>query len=102
MNYKEYLKESIGGIVVKTKSPRDPILKFDLKAKTITVEQNGKSKTWKVVPSREFTFKIQKKQVNAIDGIDGLYKTIKKAVDEDFATDLYFPAFKRGLEKYGN
>lgn len=54
----------------------------------ITVCRNGVTKTVKVVEDREFVYKLQKTQVKAIDGANGLFNFIDKALFECFMDSM--------------
>ena len=52
----------------------------------------------KVIPSSEFSIKINKKSVSAIDGPEGVFRFVERAIRKDFMTcyvdaiiDIYFP-----------
>ena len=63
------------------------LVNFDFDNSTITV--NGR--TLKVEADREYTYKVLKTKIRAIDGIKGLYKHILEAmhVDSVFNTSTY-------------
>lgn len=48
--------------------------------------QTNEIKNKHVENDYQFTFKVLKTKIKAIDGIDGLLKFIKKCVDENFGT----------------
>lgn len=61
----------------------EPInLKFDFENNKLTINDK---KTLRVENDYEYTYKFMKTKIKAIDGINGLYKHIKKASNpEDF------------------
>lgn len=71
---------------------------FDFEKSTFTVG----NKTYKVEHNSEFTFKVLKTKIKAIDGIDGFYKFVEKSntIKSPFNC-TFFNALKRigGLEQ---
>lgn len=98
MDYKEYLKES-KMITLKTRSNQDPIIHFDMKNNKIISEFGAQKRSWKVKDKYGMAIQVQKTQVQAQDGIEGLYKKMKKSIEEDFMTSAYFPKFKMAMDK---
>lgn len=71
---------------------------YEFNGNRLTLEYKGISRTWKVVECNEFTYKVQKTQIKAIDGVEGLKRFIEKAnkPDATFNT-MFFRAIKGGV-----
>ena len=52
---------------------------------------NDFTRYYKVVPdkNREYTYRIQKTQIKAADGIEGLYKHFQECIESDFAINAW-------------
>jgi hypothetical protein len=90
--YIHYLQYSIYGVVISTL-----LLQFDYEKEEFTIREsqaNGRDadivRTWKVKDSREYTYKFLKKEIQAINGIAGLYKNIAEFMNPGSAFHNWF------------
>lgn len=71
---------------------------YEFNGNELTLQYKGVIRTWKVVECSEFTYKIQKSQIKAIDGIEGLKSFIEKANKPDATfNSMFFRAIKGGM-----